>query len=298
MAPRRPHPSPSLRVSLLYDSSDRPVDFVLHPTDLSEASERTFNHALAIAIRLGANFTLLHAIGRRDTDNWVDFPSVRARLAKWKSAGSTTGLEERIRQSSIRKVEVKIRDPVAACLDYIERKPVNMIVLATTGRSGLSRLIMPPRAEKLARESKIFTLFVPEGVRGFVSASTGKVSLRRILIPVDPATDPRPAMLQAVRAAELLDDPSLEITLLHVGDGETSTETNVPDLPYCQWNVLRRSGSVVEEILSTADTTSADAIYMSTSWRRASIRRTEGGVTERILANAPCPVATVPVDRP
>lgn len=294
---RPPSFQPFLRVSLLYDARDRPVDFVLHPTDLSEASERTFNHALAIAIRLGAHFTLLHAIGRRDTDNWVDFPSVRARLAKWRAAGSLVGLEDRIRQSSIRKVEVEIRDPVAACLDYIERKPVNMVVLATTGRSGLSRLIMPPRAEKLARESKLFTLFVPEGVRGFVSPTTGRVSLRRILVPVDPETDPRPAMLQAVRAAELLDDPSLEITLLHVGDGETSTETNVPDLPFCKWNVVRRSGSVVEEILATADATKADAIYMSTSWRKARIRRTEGGVTERVLANASCPVATVPVER-
>ena len=269
-------------MSLLFDASDRPVDFVLHPTDLSEASERTFNHALAIAIRL----------------NWVDFPSVRARLAQWKAAGSTAGLEESIRQAAVRKVEAPFRDPVAACLDYIERKPVNMIVLATSGRGGISRLIRPPRAEKLAREAKVFTLFVPEGVRGFVSARTGRVSLRRILVPVDPETDPRPAMLQAVRAAELLDDPALEITLLHVGEGEPSTETDVPDLPYCKWNVLRRSGPVVEEILATADSIRADAIYMSTTWRRASLTKTEGGVTERILANAPCPVATVPVDRP
>ena len=76
-------------VSLLFDSGERQVDFVLHPTDLSQASERAFDHALAIAIRHGPQFTLLHAVGRRTTDNWAEFPSVRSRIAEWRSAGTT-----------------------------------------------------------------------------------------------------------------------------------------------------------------------------------------------------------------
>ena len=73
-------------MSVIFDSGLRPPDFVLHPTDLSEASERAFHHALAIAIRLGAQFTLLHALGRRATDNWPGFPSVRSKLGQWKAA--------------------------------------------------------------------------------------------------------------------------------------------------------------------------------------------------------------------
>jgi len=283
-------------VSLIFDSEDRQVvDFVLHPTDLSEASERAFHHALAIAIRHSAQFTLLHAMGRRATDNWPGFPSVRSKLAQWRAAGTTQALEDKIRRSSISKIEVKVRDPVAASMQYMERNAVNMIVMATEGSRGISRLVRAPHAERLARESRIMTLFVPEGGSNFVSGETGEVTLRRILVPVDPATDPRPAMLSAVRSAALLDDPSLEITLLHVGDGEESSIGEVPDLPFCRWNVIQRSGAVVEQILAVSEEIDADAIYMSTTWSKAGFGKVEGGVTEAVLAGATCPLAAVPV---
>lgn len=282
-------------MSLLFSPAPGSVGFVLHPTDLSQASERAFDHALAIAIRNGAHFTLLHAVGRRATDNWPGFPSVRARLASWRQAGTIQGLEDRIRRSSISKLEVQVRNPVVASKEYIDHHPVDMIVLATEGRRGLARLLKPSLAEKLARETKLMTLFVPEGGRDFVRPGTGRVTLKRILIPVHPKTDPTPAMSRAVHAAALLDDPSLEITLLHVGPGGAFSQTDVPDLPFCRWNVVQRGGDVVEGILAATDEFDSDAIYMPTAWSKAPIGRLEGGVTEAILAHAPCPVATIPV---
>ncbi len=285
-------------MSILIDQGDGPVNFVLHPTDLSEASLVAFHHALAIAIRRGAQFTLLHAVGRRATDNWVDFPSVRQTLKRWREAGTTDEIEDRIRRSSVSKVESPIRDPVAACTDYTGSHPVDLVVLATEGRSGLSRLIRASRAERLAREASLFTLFVPSGGRSFVDAATGGVSLRRILVPIDPGTDPRPAMIRAVQSAALLDDPSLEITLLHVhtGEAEEAPSTDAPELPYCKWSVeVRRSEDVVGTVLETAEDISADAIYMSTSWQKSGLGRRDGNVTEAVLQAAPCPLAVVPV---
>ena len=251
---------------------------------------------MAIAIHRGARFTLLHA--GRSSDAWSDFPSVRRTLSKWRRAGTTARLEEKIRQSMVSKIEVPGRGPVAASKDYIERHQVDMIVLATRGRTGLSRLVKPSQAEKLARESRLFTLFVPDGARPFVSGETGAITLRRILIPIEPTTDPRPAMLRAVRSAALLEDSELEITLLHVGDGEDSVATEVPHLPYCRWNAIQRTGDVTEAILDVAEDTSADAIYMSTSWRKPGLVGSKGGVTERVLGRADCPVAVVPVVGP
>ena len=283
-------------LSLLFESGERHVDFVLHPTDLSQASERAFEHALAIAIRYGSQFTLLHAVGRRSTDNWVEFPSVRKKIAQWRAAGTIDGLKDQIRQASISKVEVDVRDPVAASKQYIEKHPVDMIVLATDGVGGISRMVRPSRAQRLARDTKLMTLFIPEGGRNFVQSATGEVTLRRILVPVDPATDPRPAMARAVRSAALLDDPSLEITLLHVGPEGEHENTDVPDLPFCKWNVLQRPGDVVEGILGVAEQIQADAIYMSTTWSKAGFGKTGRGVTEAVISGANCPVGAVPVD--
>lgn len=272
------------------------MDFVLHPTDLSEASGRAFHHALAIAIREGAQFTLLHAVGRRATDNWPDFPSVRRTLSDWRSTGSMEDVGGRARRASISKIEVDIRDPVAASLNYIGRHDVDMIVLATADRSGLTRLLRASRAVRLARESRIFTLFVPEGGRYFVDAKSGSVGLRRILLPVDPMTDPRPAMIRAVSMAALLEDPDLEITLLHVTEAETDVLLDVPELPFCRWNALRRAGDPGKEIVDTAEELAADAIFMSTNWSPHRLGRSEGNVTEQVIAAAVCPVAAVPVE--
>jgi nucleotide-binding universal stress UspA family protein len=100
-------------------------------------------------------------------------------------------------------------------------------------------------------------------------------------------------MLRAVQAAALLEDPAIEITLLHVADDD-SPPMQLPQLPYCQWHVLKRQGDVVEEILSAAEDTEADAIYMSSGWHEGR-RRRGAGITEQILHGAPCPVAVVPV---
>jgi nucleotide-binding universal stress UspA family protein len=235
-------------------------------------------------------------VGRRATDNWADFPSVRDTLARWRAEGTTEEFEERIRRSTVSKLEVTVRDPVAACREYTDSHPVDMIVLATEGRGGLARLVRSSRAERLARESRLFTLFVPDGARPFVDGATGEVSLRRILVPIDPGTDPRPAMLRAVQAAALLEDPSLEITLLHVGEAGQTPLTDAPQLPFCEWRVVLRKGDdPARGILAVAEEIEADAIYMATSWHKRGFGRSAGGVTEAVLEKAPCPVATVPV---
>lgn len=198
-----------------------------------------------------------------------------------------------MRQTRIQKLEVSNPDPVDASLDYIIRKRIDLIVLATEGRTGLARAVRPSRAEELARRSFVFTLFIPNDGRPFVDAATGAVSLDRILIPVHPRRDPRPAMLRAVQSAALLDDPAIEITLLHVGEDESSA-MEVPRLPYCRWNVVRRSGDVVDEVLRLAEDISADAIYMSSGWDEGDSPRGKGGVTEQLVQQAPCPVAVVP----
>jgi nucleotide-binding universal stress UspA family protein len=247
-----------------------------------------------MAVRRGAELTLLHSRGRRSTDSWAGYPGVRDTLAAWRARGTTAPIEHRLQQTRIRKLDVEVRDPVASSLSHLEAYRIDMIVMATEGRSGLARLVHPSRAEKLARESRLFTLFVPHGCRPFVSGETGEVTLKRILLPIDPGTDPRPAMIRAVQAAALLEDPDLEITLLHVGDAEEAMVT-LPELPFCRWNAIRRIGDAAQQILGLADELPADAIYMSTSWSRPSLGRSEGGVTEAVLRGAACPVATVPV---
>lgn len=278
-------------MSLLIDGGERPVEFVLHPTDLSAASTRAFHHALAIAVRLGSRFTLLHSVPHREPGRHGDFPRIRATLEGWRATGSLNGLPG---PRAVQKVEMEGRDPVKAAKAYIARHPVDMLVTGTEGRSGFAALLKPSTAQRMARETKLPTLFVPAEGRSFVDGATGEVTLQRILLPVDPATDAKPAMLRAVRSAALLDDPDLEIVLLHVSDGEGPRVQDAPQLPYCRWTLEERPGEVVEEILRAADELAVDAIYLSTTWSKGGFGRTGGDVTESVIAGASCPVMAVP----
>lgn len=277
---------------MLRDITQAPVEFILHPTDLSAASERAFHHALAIALRLGSRFSLLHS-ARKPADEG-DLPGVRATLARWKEAGHRTELAPGRKPPRIDKLMMPGKDPVAAVKGYVARHPVDMLVTATEGRTGLARILKPSTAQRMARETMLPTLFVPAEGRTFVDGDTGRVTLRRILLPIDPDTDPGPAMLRAVRSAALLEDPSLEITLLHITDGMEPRVVETPELPYCRWFAVERPGKVVDGILAAAEEFDSDAIYMATMWGERAFARGESDVTEQVVAEAPCPVMAVP----
>jgi len=287
---------PQARARPLASRSDLFVDSVLHPTDRSEASLSAFYHALAIAAHSGSNLTLLHSLGRRSTDSFSGFPTVRGTIAKWRAHGAATSIEERLRRWRIIKLEVESRDPVAASVAHVFRHGADFVVMATEGRTGAARLVQAPRAVRVARLSRRVSLFVPHGCRPFVSGATGQVWLRRILVPIDDEVDPRPAVLHALRSAALADDPTLEITLLRLGEEWPHVVDDLPVLPFCTWNSVHRRGRPADQILGLASELRADAIYMPTTRSWPTSTSPSHGVTEAVIQGAPCPVATVPAD--
>ena len=58
------------------------IGTVVHPTDLSPASERAFAHALAVALVRRARLIILH-VSADDRPDWGEFPAVRATLERW-----------------------------------------------------------------------------------------------------------------------------------------------------------------------------------------------------------------------
>jgi nucleotide-binding universal stress UspA family protein len=273
------------------------VGSVLHPTDFSRASESAFAHALAIALLRQTAFTILH-VGREapGADPWTKFPGVRATLERWRllekgSSRSAVFDELAVR---VKKVALTASRPVAAMLDYVDENPADLIVLATEGREGIPRWLRRSKAERLARETRSMTLFVPRSARGFIALEDGHIQLRRILIPVDRRPSPRAAIAYASRAAEALGDGPVEIALLHVGDGETLPTPRLPDDPACSWKSLQRRGDAVEEIARAADEVQADLIVMATAGHEGFLDALRGSVTEQVLRRAPCPVLAVP----
>ncbi len=272
------------------------VESVFHASDFSEASDNAFAHALAIALLRQARFTILHA-GEPAADKalWTAFPPVRRTLERWGllEEGSPRSAVFEEFSMKVKKIRSPKRDPLRACLEHLVEEPADLLVLATEGREGPPRWMRSSVAEALARRVEANTLFVPRDARGFVSRETGRIELRRILLPVDRTPDPRAAIVVATRVARALGDGSVTITLLQVGDGAVLDELRLPEDEAWSWERQARSGEVLEEILAAADALSPDLIAMTTAGRDGVLDALRGSTTEQVLRQAPCPLLAI-----
>jgi nucleotide-binding universal stress UspA family protein len=197
---------------------------------------------------------------------------------------------------AIKKVNLRRRNPGTAILDYLADHETDLIVLATEGREGVQGWLQPSVAERVARETKIMTLFVPAEGRGFVNPKTGEIHLSRVLIPATGAPSAQPALDYAARATRLADSP-VEFVLLHVGDGPMPS-LRQPQDPGFRFREVRRHGDVPDEIARAALEMGADLIAMTTDGRDGLLGALgRGSHTERVVRAASCPVLGVPFGR-
>jgi nucleotide-binding universal stress UspA family protein len=273
------------------------VRSVLHPTDFSPASERAFAHALAIALLRQTEFTILHVGSTMGSSaEWSSFPAVRDTLERWdllESGSPKSAVFEEL-QVRVKKVELRDWSPARATAKFLDQEPHDLIVLATEALEGFSRLINRSDAEAIANWSRTMTLFVPaDAKRALVALEDGDLTLKNILVPVDGEPDCTAAVEFARRAAEVLSDENVTITLFHVGDSQPPAATLVEG-PRWTWHTEHRPGEPVAEILAAADRHAADLIVMATAGHDSVLDALRGSTTERVLRQAPCPLLAVP----
>jgi nucleotide-binding universal stress UspA family protein len=271
---------------------------VLHTTDFSHASDVAFAHALRLALAAGAELSIMHVTrpgNWKAEQDWVDFPGIRHALQRWTlPAGSAPGEPVDLVGLRTGKILGFGADPVRSVLDYLRSHPTELIVLAAHQRTGFERWVHKPAAGPIARGSGEMTLFVPEGVDGFVSRETGAVTLNAIVIPVDTIPAPQAAVDSALTLLDGLGCSGTTVTVLHVGDEPSIPEVRIPEPDRWTWRRVTRGREPVEEIIRAAEEASAGLIVMVTEGRHGFLDACRGSTTERVLRRAPCPVLAVP----
>jgi len=271
------------------------VESIFHPSDFSEASEVAFAHALKIALVARAKLTLLHVETSPSAD-WQDFPGVRDTLERWglipkgspRSAVGQLGIK-------IGKVIASSKDPVKACLGFLEMHPVDLIVLAVHQHEGRIRWLEKSVGKPIARAAGQMTLFIPHGVEGFVRGQNGSISLRNILIPVTSKPRPQPSVEATVRLIRNLQLPAGMVTLLHVGPAAEMPSMKLPEDTGWTWQRATKAGEPADTILQAAREFCADLIVMTTEGPHGFLDGLRGSTSERVLQKARCPVANLPV---
>lgn len=274
-----------------------PIRSILHPTDFSPLSQRAFDHALALAIRARARLTIAHVTGEKaGARQWAEFPAVRGTLERWRllepgsrrqDVAATLGIE-------IAKINIVHRSPLRPIASLIDSCQADLVVLATHGREGLPRWLHGAVAEPLARSNRQRTLFLPPEGWDFVAHDTGKMRLRRLLLPVDhtPSTDNALALVGQF-AGWLPEQQSLQVDLLHVGGG-AMPELRLPSLAAVDWRPEQVAGTPVAQIVERATARAADLIVMPTAGHQGFLDALRGSTTEQTLRRAPCPLLAVP----
>ncbi len=269
---------------------------VFHPTDFSDTSAVAFAHALKFATLEHGRLTILHTEKDAEERHWSEFPRVRQTLERWnilppkatKEAFAEIGLQ-------VEKISATSKNTEEALLHYLHKHPHDLIVLATHQYHGLERLTHKTIAESVARRSGEMTLFIPDGVDGFVSLADGSVKLKHILIPVDHTPHPQIALDAAASLAALLGCADVLFTVLHIGPSRSFPAVKTYPGEHWKWEATLEYGDLEEQILRAAESGQADLIVMATEGHHGFLDALRGSTTERIVRAADCPVLAVPV---
>ena len=268
---------------------------LLHPTDFSEASELAFAHALKLALLTRGELRILHVAPDAGPLGWKHFPGVREALERWgvlppnSPSAAVAGLGV-----DIEKVQTAAADPVTHTAEFLRRHPADVIVMATHPRDGLARWRQPSVATAISHQAGEIALFVPEGSTSFVSPASGALNLRRILVPVDHAPSPQPAVDAAVALASLVGDDLVTFRLLHAG-GRAFPALTTPERGNWSWERQTKPGDAVDLLTECIETWLPQLIVMTTAGRHGFMDALRGSTTERVLRAARCPLVAVSV---
>ena len=130
------------------------------------------------------------------------------------------------------------------------------------------------------------TLFIPPTARGFVDQDTGRVSLSRVLVPVDNSS-PTDALGHIRAFIQSVGGTDAILEFLHVGETGPQIVEDGMVVP-----VALQSGDPVSVILATAE--QVDLVAMPTKGHDGFLDVMRGSMTERVVRRAPCPVLAVP----
>lgn len=267
---------------------------IAHATDLHPEGGVAFRHSVALARDLGAALYSMHANPvSKDVERQI--PDANQAIRKWHWAAG-----KGVDAPSIefhKMLHSCCEDPVDTLLDAMRRIEPDLLVVGKHPNRGVFELLRESVAEALALNSRIPTLFLPLGSRGFVHEETGEVELERILLPVQDEATFLEAYDTVRELLERMGREEIEVVVLHVGDDGVLDDLMLPEsehLPQLRWE--QRQGNLADEILHCIREHDVDLVVMGTHGHDSLGDVFRGSRTERVVRKAPCAVLSVPLE--
>jgi nucleotide-binding universal stress UspA family protein len=295
------------------------TDVVLHPTDFSEDAHRAFKYAYELAELRDAELHLLHvapSLGDDPLRGAFDASLDEDEFYKEIQEEADEKMQALIRTVEgspvpVRRIHSRGISPAAVITEYAESESVDLIVMGTEGRTGVSRLVLGSVAGEVVRKAPCAVMTVRQDTKM-------PSDVERVLAPVDLSEFSRPLLraardltasfnasmdvmtvveplpfpvplVGAVTLHDLMPDPveqskkQLDRLVKTTGGLPVSVETYV------------KEGHAAMTIVDAAEDMDADMIVMASHGRTGLERIMLGSVTARVVRHAPCPVCVLRV---
>jgi nucleotide-binding universal stress UspA family protein len=156
-----------------------PVSSILWPTDGGEPSHRALEAAIAIAEKFNARIYALRVVApvpplagpgyapmvgagyEPMAIKGYDVPLYQQELLKSAENDLSQVIAKKVPKEIEITPEVKIGTPAEVIIEFAQEKNIDIIIMATHGRTGISRFMIGSVAEKTIRQSTIPLLVIP-----------------------------------------------------------------------------------------------------------------------------------------
>ena len=276
--------------------SQNTVKRILYATDFSPQSDVAFSYASALARRYGAKISAVHVISISPLQNasptqaWSAVVAQAVREAQASLALREPGWKEVVHESSIRRGDTWAELSKVVCEEHID-----MIVVGTHGRTGVSKALLGSVAEKIFRHAQCPVLTIGPNVCG---EPESVANLHTILYPTDFSVDSLAALPYAISLAR---QDQARLYFLHVmgnrDQDEVSLKARLQNLIpqdeklFCEPKIFLQFGQAAPAILEMAEELAVDLIVLGP--RKQSGLPGTMGTAYTVVTQALCPVLTV-----
>jgi nucleotide-binding universal stress UspA family protein len=282
---------------------------ILFPTDFSECAEHAFQQAAYLADQYGAALHVLHVRETRKPDLVPRIQLSEEEILE-QLQGSIQDAPLLRDEPHVRLIRSEVRRVSASVgiLEYADEHRIDLIVMGTHGRHGVSRLLVGSVAEEVVRLATCPVLTVRH------DQCEPRNVIQNILVPIDFSERSEQALWFA---ADLARSYRAELALLHVVEevalpgvygldpvpvhtpdvierAQSSLDALIQQLPEAvpaTANVL--PGHAARDILDYAGRKDVDLIVIATHGRTGIEHLLLGSVAEKVVRLAPCPVCTM-----
>lgn len=308
---------------------------MLVPLDGSKLAEVVFNYAKELAGRLNIAPIFLHVCAPDEAGKlpmYRTYVEHSAEIVERESQEIQKQVGTQRKKAISAKGEVVMGYPAEEILKYAENNSIDLIIMATHGRSGITRWAMGSVAEKVLQASKIPVLLVQAGIPE--ETIYGKLKKPSILVPLDGSRLAESVLPYVELLAKQHGAETIEVVLLRICEPESMlsqasfylTPSSYPPKTPISWedyvkqetarfevdcnkyvkNIgkqlaeagLRvraevRAGKPAEEIVAYATKNPHSLVVMATHGRSGLTKWAYGSVTDKVLHAISIPILLV-----